>query len=211
MAFDATIAPTFLDPSESPGVTTPSIFLYALHDALFKPLPENPMAPSLAEFCTESPDGLVYEFKLREGVTFHNGDPFTAEDVQFSFLRDKGVSAKPLHKRVKAINIIDPYPGSRARDPCDAGPTARAYGWPVCGGRATPPATLAARAHGIQREADRQGVLLRGASHRSGAARPAAGEGRRTTGGRPGRRDRPDAQRACRAGGRGQTDAVLPQ
>ena len=28
---------------------------------------------------------LVYEFTLRQGVTFHNGDPFTAEDGQFSF------------------------------------------------------------------------------------------------------------------------------
>ena len=56
------------------------------------------MAPSLAESWTESPDGLVYEFKLREGLTFHNGDPFTGEDVQFSFLRYKPmvlVSDKP--------------------------------------------------------------------------------------------------------------------
>jgi peptide/nickel transport system substrate-binding protein len=65
IAFGATIAPAFLDPSESPGVTTPSIFLYALHDALLKPLPGNPMAPALAESWTESPDGLVYEFTLR--------------------------------------------------------------------------------------------------------------------------------------------------
>jgi len=31
---------------------------------------------------TESPDGLVYEFKLRQGLRFHNGDPCTAEDRQ---------------------------------------------------------------------------------------------------------------------------------
>ena len=109
IAFDATIAPTFLDPSESPGVTTPSIFLYALHDALLKPLPGNPRAPSLAESWAESPDGLVYEFKLREGLTFHNGDPFTAEDVKFSFLRYKGASAKLLHERVQAIDILDAH------------------------------------------------------------------------------------------------------
>jgi peptide/nickel transport system substrate-binding protein len=66
------------------------------------------MAPALAESWTESPDGLVYEFTLRTGVTFHNGDPFTAEDVKFSFLRYKGVSAKELHERVKAIDILDP-------------------------------------------------------------------------------------------------------
>src|SRR2546425_5291091 len=32
----------------------------------------------------------AYEFKLREGLKFHNGDPFTAEDVKFSFHRTKG-------------------------------------------------------------------------------------------------------------------------
>jgi peptide/nickel transport system substrate-binding protein len=47
--------------------------------------------------------------KLREGLTFHNGDPFTAEDVHFSFLRYKGISAKQLHERVKALDIIGPY------------------------------------------------------------------------------------------------------
>src|SRR5712692_8983558 len=87
IAFDASIAPTFLDPAETSGIATPFTFLYALHDALVKPLPGNDMAPCLAESWTESPDGLVYEFKLRDGVRFHNGDPFTAEDVKFSFQR----------------------------------------------------------------------------------------------------------------------------
>jgi len=39
IAFDASIAPTFLDPAETPGIGTPFVFLYALHDALIKPLP----------------------------------------------------------------------------------------------------------------------------------------------------------------------------
>ena len=109
IAFDASIAPTFLDPAETPGIGTPFVFLYALHDALFKPLPGNDMAPCLAESWSESPDGLVYEFKLREGVKFHNGDPFTAEDVKFSFRRYRGASAKLLHERVKAVDIVDPH------------------------------------------------------------------------------------------------------
>ena len=67
--------------------------MYALHDALVKPMPGNRMAPSLAESWTESPDKLGYEFKLRQGVKFHNGDPFTADDVKFSFERAKGVAA----------------------------------------------------------------------------------------------------------------------
>ena len=109
IAFDAGIAPTFLDPAETSGLSTPFVFLYALHDALVKPLPGNDMAPCLAEAWRESPDGLSYEFKLREGLKFHNGDPFTAEDVKFSFERYRGTAAKLLHDRVKAVQILDPH------------------------------------------------------------------------------------------------------
>src|SRR5467141_3091254 len=108
VAFDASIAPTFLDPAETPGIGTPFVFLYALHDALVKPMPGDDMAPSLATSWKESPDGLTYEFKLREGLKFHNGDPFTAEDVKFSFHRYRGTAAKLLHERVKTVDILDP-------------------------------------------------------------------------------------------------------
>ena len=108
VAFDASIAPTFLDPAETPGIGTPFVFLYALHDALIKPMPGDDMAPSLATSWKESPDGLTYEFKLREGLKFHNGDPFTAEDVKFSFHRYRGTAAKLLHERVKTVEILDP-------------------------------------------------------------------------------------------------------
>src|SRR5678816_760730 len=107
VAFDASIAPTFLDPAETPGIGTPFVFLYALHDALIKPLPGNDMAPCLAEAWSESADGLTFDFKLREGLKFHNGDPFTADDVKFSFERYRGTSAKLLHDRVKSVDIID--------------------------------------------------------------------------------------------------------
>ena len=65
-----------------------------------------PMAPSLAELWTESPDKLTYEFKLRQGVKFHNGDPFTAEDVKFSFERAK---ATLIREKVKEVKIVDPH------------------------------------------------------------------------------------------------------
>ena len=54
------------------------------------------MAPRLATKWQESPDGLTYNFELRQGVKFHNGEPFTGEDVKFSFERDKGTSAGDL-------------------------------------------------------------------------------------------------------------------
>ena len=102
-----TIPPVWLDPGETtPGNLTPFWMLYALHDGLVKPLPGNLKAPSLAESWSESPDKLVYEFKLRQGVKFHNGDTFTADDVKFSFERSKGVLLK---QKVKEVVVVDPH------------------------------------------------------------------------------------------------------
>ena len=53
-------------------------------------------------------DGLVYEFKLRRGLKFHNGDPVTTEDVEFSFERYKGAGATELRERVKQVEVVDP-------------------------------------------------------------------------------------------------------
>ena len=101
-----TIPPAWFDPGESPvGVLTPFWVLYAMHDALVKPMPGERMAPSLAQSWTTSEDGRIYEFSLRPGLTFHNGDPFTAEDVQFSFQRAKGAL---LHQKVKEVVVVDP-------------------------------------------------------------------------------------------------------
>jgi peptide/nickel transport system substrate-binding protein len=71
-------------------------------------MPGHPVAPSLAESWSTSPDGLVYEFVLRKGVRFHNGEPVTAEDVKFSFERYRGASHKPLKDGVAAIETPDP-------------------------------------------------------------------------------------------------------
>jgi peptide/nickel transport system substrate-binding protein len=106
-AIHVTLAPTWSDPAETPGVITPFLLLYALHDALVKPMPGVAMAPSLAESWTLSKDGLVYEFVLRKGVKFHNGDPVTAEDVKFSFERYKGGGATTLKARVAAVEVVD--------------------------------------------------------------------------------------------------------
>jgi peptide/nickel transport system substrate-binding protein len=102
------LAPTWFDPAETPGIITPFMVMYALHDALAKPMPDNAMAPSLAESWKASPDGLVYEFTLRKGTRFHSGDPVTSEDVKFSFERYRGAAAKPLKERIAAIETPDP-------------------------------------------------------------------------------------------------------
>ena len=59
----------------------------------------------LAEDWTVSDDGTEYTFKLREGVTFHNGDPFTAEDVLFTYNRSKDPE-QSIHTAVIS-NIVD--------------------------------------------------------------------------------------------------------
>src|ERR1700676_1545047 len=82
--------------------------MYALHDAMVKPMPGQPLAPSLAESWTASEDGLTYEFVLRKGAKFHNGDDVTAEDVKFSFERYRGTAHTMLKERVAAIETPDP-------------------------------------------------------------------------------------------------------
>jgi len=106
-AVHISLAPTWFDPAETPGIITPFMILYALHDALVKPMPGNPMAPSLAESWSASPDSLVYEFVLRKGLRFHNGEPVTAEDVKFSFERYRGTAAATFKARIATVEIVD--------------------------------------------------------------------------------------------------------
>jgi peptide/nickel transport system substrate-binding protein len=108
IAWPVTIVPTWFDPAETPAQITPFAFLYALHDGLVRPLPGERMGRSLAASWTESPDGLMYAFTLRPHLTFHNGDPCTAEDVQFSFARYRGSGATELHAKVKSVEVVDP-------------------------------------------------------------------------------------------------------
>jgi peptide/nickel transport system substrate-binding protein len=107
IAWHVTISPAWFDPSTAPPQITPFGMLYAIHDALVRPYPGQKMGPSLAESWRESSDGKTYEFKLRPGLKFHNGDPITTEDVKFSFERYKGASSTLLHDRVSEVEIVD--------------------------------------------------------------------------------------------------------
>jgi peptide/nickel transport system substrate-binding protein len=103
-----TLAPKWLDPADTEAFQTPYMVLYAVHDALVKPMPGNPMSPSLAESWTEAKDHLSYTFTLRKNVKFHNGEPVTADDVKFSFERYKGASASLLKGKVKEVQVVSP-------------------------------------------------------------------------------------------------------
>jgi peptide/nickel transport system substrate-binding protein len=63
------------------------------------------VTPGLAE-SWEAVDDTTWRFKLRQGVKFHNGDPFTADDVKFSFERSK---ATLIREKVKEVKIVDPH------------------------------------------------------------------------------------------------------
>src|SRR5262244_367972 len=103
-----TLASRWLDPAETEALVTPFMVLYAIHDAVVKPMTGAVTGPSLAESWTMSRDGLVYEFVLRKNARFHNGEPVTADDVKFSFERYHGAAAKLLKERVKEIQTPDP-------------------------------------------------------------------------------------------------------
>ncbi len=102
-----TLAPRWLDPAETEGSITPFMTLYAVHDALLKPMPSGPSAASLAESWTVSPNGLVYDFTLRANARFHNGERVTAEDVKFSFERYRGANATTFKERVQEVRVLD--------------------------------------------------------------------------------------------------------
>ncbi len=101
------LAPTWFDPAETQALITPFMVLYALHDAMVKPMPEGLYTPCLAQSWSAAEDNLSYEFVLRDGAKFHNGDPVTAEDVKFSFERYRGASHELMKKRVAAIETPD--------------------------------------------------------------------------------------------------------
>src|SRR5256884_5414790 len=95
-----TLATRWLDPADTDAEITPFMIFYALHDALVKPMPGGLNTPSLAESWTMSPDGRTWDFVLRKGTRFHNGEPVTAEDVKFPFGRYQGAPSPVVKRRV---------------------------------------------------------------------------------------------------------------
>ncbi len=70
--------------------------------------------PGLAESWTISPDGKQIDFHLRKNVKFHNGDPFTAEDVKFTFEKILAPDSTHSYRRgfqdsIDRVEAVDPY------------------------------------------------------------------------------------------------------
>ena len=101
-----TLPARWLDPAQNESSPSPFMILYPLHDALVKLMPGG-MEPSLAESWSEAKDGLAYEFVLRAGTRFHNGEPITADDVVFSFERYRGAGAQLLKSKVARVEAVE--------------------------------------------------------------------------------------------------------
>lgn len=104
---------TELDPANSYDYWTWIVFQNTAEALVaFKP-GTTEIVPSLATSWTVSPDGKVYTFKLRRGVTFTDGAPFNAQAVKFSHdraVRLKGPnSALGLIENITAVDVVDPY------------------------------------------------------------------------------------------------------
>jgi ABC-type transport system substrate-binding protein len=88
-----------------------------MYDTLVRRDPKDGLTiiPDLAQRWEVAPDGKSYTFFLRQGVKFHDGAEFTAEDVHATFARiiwpPKGFSSPrtPLFSAVSEITIRDPY------------------------------------------------------------------------------------------------------
>ena len=78
-----------LDPHYATTGDTRAV-MFNMFEGLVKASPEGGVIPAVASGYEVSDDGLTYTFTLREGVTFHNGQPVTAEDVVYSLERVKG-------------------------------------------------------------------------------------------------------------------------
>ncbi|HLU82291.1 MAG TPA: ABC transporter substrate-binding protein [Trueperaceae bacterium] len=74
-----------LDPANYRNRNTENV-IRNMFDGLYTVAPDGRTIPEIAESVTQVGD-TVWEFKIREGITFHNGDPLTAEDVAFSYNR----------------------------------------------------------------------------------------------------------------------------
>ncbi|MBZ0298728.1 MAG: ABC transporter substrate-binding protein [Anaerolineae bacterium] len=88
-------APEVLDPALG-SADSEIMFNRNIYDYLIEILPDGNLAPNLAQTWDVSEDGLTYTFQLVGGVTFHDGSPFTAADVAFTFIRLKEVESPAL-------------------------------------------------------------------------------------------------------------------
>jgi peptide/nickel transport system substrate-binding protein len=101
----------FLDPHKALAAGTYEV-MFNIFEGLLKPNSEGKLIPAVAESFEISKDNLVYTFKLRDKIKFHNGQDVKIEDIIFSLTRINGdfpgnAVVKDLSKNIKNIKKID--------------------------------------------------------------------------------------------------------
>lgn len=95
-----------MDPAKHSAFPTANI-LFQIYDGLVRQNAKGEFVPALATEWS-NPDPLTWRFKLREGVTFHNGEVFDAKAVKASFDRALNPDfAAPYYSRISHIKSVD--------------------------------------------------------------------------------------------------------
>lgn len=97
--------PDQLDPQKTTAYFSFEV-LENVFDTLVEPDENLEMAPALAESWNVSPDQLTWTFHLRKGVTFHDGSPFTADDVVYSYRRIIDAHLANVDKLSAVTNVV---------------------------------------------------------------------------------------------------------
>lgn len=92
-----------LDPDYMTAAGTKEV-LFNVFEGLVKPTSDGEIVPAVASDVQKSEDGLTYTFTLRDGVTFHNGDPVEMEDVIYSIERRK--NGEDTAAQLEALSVI---------------------------------------------------------------------------------------------------------
>ncbi len=105
------LEPPHLDPTSAAAAAIDEVTYANVFEGLTRFASDGSVLPGLAESWEIAPDGLSWVFNLRQGVTFHDGAPFTAEDVAFSLERaiaeDSTNAQKQLFDGINSVNVID--------------------------------------------------------------------------------------------------------
>jgi peptide/nickel transport system substrate-binding protein len=99
-----TLEPTGLDPTAGAASAIGEVVHYNVLETLTKIQPDGTISPLLAQSWSVTPDNKTWAFKLRPGVKFHNGEPFDASSVKFSF--ERAVAAGSVNKDKAVFNNI---------------------------------------------------------------------------------------------------------
>lgn len=106
------LEPPGLDPTAGAAAAIDEVVYANIFEGLTRFGPDGSVRPALAESWEASDDGKIYTFRLRSGVSFHDGTQLDGEDVRFSLDRaraeDSANAQKALFAGIESIDVVDP-------------------------------------------------------------------------------------------------------